>query len=1094
MKNGTIGTVVRLAGLCASAAGLMLPLSAAAGIKYWDNPAYRAFDVDCYVQDRLVLNYDGIRNAGADAAHDPDATTWANLGTGGATYDMVRYSLADGAWADGAGAGAWTDKGFVFARDAIFHEMESFTVPTTYTIQTLVDATAGGQTGIGYIMCDYNDDKLPNSVHAGNWAGCCMGIRASGGGTGNNAFYAVSSQRPYFNAASATTPFSYATFIHDNAEGVMFPGTAAPWNATDGSYRSDLAKGPFERDWGISLGGHYPRTDETFTGTIKNFRFYEKRLSDEEVAWNRVVDEARYFGRTGALPVTNVVVASNVPVATGDEPVGCYAVDGSHIFSAPATKVVKGRTYALDGYTLETWDDATGTWGAPVPYPGESSFTATETSRFRLTWLWTAGDGLVRYDADDYVQYGLVLNYDGIRNAGLGAPHDSAATTWANLGSAGAAYDMTRYSLVSSAWTEGAAQGAWTDTGFTFGKNSVFNESTEIIIPTKRTMQVLVDARASDQSSSTAGVSTPIGDVVGCYNGTYWAYYTLCMRKSGGIANSFYLNAFNGGAAARPAIYNDNYTYDYGTAIVDGNDSVFFSGTTAPWSAASSGGTTGHYKNAGYTPVEYRDGGLSIGGRYPSQEERFTGTVKFFRFYDRCLTDAEVAWNRVVDDWRYAASAVTNVVVASTRGDVQASEPDGVYEVSGSYTFTAPAAATNASGIVYAPAGYAIQVWDAATGGWGAATEREGDSYAYVVGTSPAKVRLLWRWKAVRGLRTAADYDVSDYVAGGLVLNFDGIRNAGATADHDSAATTWVNIGTDGAIRNATLSGATDADWTENGYTFAGTDKFLVKNSTGVGTASHTVQFLTDAVQNEQQGYAGVEEPSNPSIFFFSGVQAAFAAAASGGSFYYRIQGNGNDGNLRFTFDKAKPLGYVTAITDAAEKKAYVFQGDAKPAAAPGVKSYETITTPSFGNLAIGGWGGGLTQYMRGGINCFRYYDRALSDAELAQNREVDQARFFGVLSVTNLVVEVAEGEAFDCDPAPGVYKVEGSYEFTVSRAEGGRSPVGYRLQDWDPATGRWTNARAVDSLTFSYDAATATAPMQRLVWRGLRPLVVVIR
>jgi len=1054
-------------GSFALAATALCALSATAGIKYWDNPAFKAYDVDAYVQDGLIVNYDGIRNAGPGADHDPNATTWVNCANPG-TYDMTRYSTngtvgvsstaTAAAWNADASRGAWTDKGFAFNKGSIFHEMASFTVPTTYTIQTLVDATAGDQNGIGYIMCDYN---------AGNWAGCCMGIRSSaGGGTPANSFYLVSSQRPYFTASSATAQISYATVIHDNAEGVIFSGTEAPWNATDGSYRSDLAKGPFVRENGISLGGHYPRTDEMFKGTIKHFRFYSKRLSDDDVAWNRVVDEARFFGRTGALPVTNVVVASNIPVATGDEPIGCYAVDGSHVFSAPATKVVKGRTYTLDGFTVETWDGSA--WGAAVRHDGETSYTASDSALVRLTWQWTVGDGLVRYDADDYVQYGLVLNYDGIRNAGLGAAHDSAATTWANLGNGGAAYDMARYSLVDSAWTEGAAQGAWTDTGFTFGKNSVFNEAEPLLVPTKRTMQILVDAKASAQGG--------IGDVVGCYNGTKWDYFSICMRSSGTITNSFYIPVFgsgNVGTGARPAIYNDNATYDYGTAIVDGNDAVWFAGTTAPWSATDTGGTTGHLKKGSLTMTEWIDSGISLGGRYPSQDQRFTGTIKSFRFYDRCLTDAEVAWNRVVDDWRYSAT-VTNVVVASTRGDIQGNEPDGIYQVSGSYTFTAPESVT-VGAVTYAPAGYAIQTWDAATGGWGAATEYEGASYAYTVGTSPAKVRLLWRWKAVRGIRTAADYDVSDYVAGGLILNFDGIRNAGADEAHRTDVTIWANLGTDGAKRNAPLNKTADLAWTANGYNFDGTRKFVVP-ATGVGTASHTVQFLTDAVQNDQQ------DPGEASIFFFSGLQAAFAGATYSGTFYYRIQGNANDGNLCFTFDKAEPLGYVTAITDAAEKKAYVFQGDAKPTAAPGVKSYETISTPAFGELAIGGWGGGLTQYMKGGINYFRYYDRVLSDAELAQNRNVDAARYFGALGVTNVFVVAGGGTQAET----GAYKVEGEWTFTATTVNGPRGadePVTrYAIETL--VDGVWTGKTWHDGASYTYTEGTSPATV-RLTWKS---------
>ena len=60
-------------------------LPALAGVKYWDNPDFKAFDVGDYVQDGLVVNYDGIRNAGPDAEHDPNAMTWVNCADTGST-------------------------------------------------------------------------------------------------------------------------------------------------------------------------------------------------------------------------------------------------------------------------------------------------------------------------------------------------------------------------------------------------------------------------------------------------------------------------------------------------------------------------------------------------------------------------------------------------------------------------------------------------------------------------------------------------------------------------------------------------------------------------------------------------------------------------------------------------------------------------------------------------------------------------------------------------------------------------------------------------------------------------------------------------
>ena len=1073
-------------GFAASIAALAAATTATAGVKYWDNPDFKAFDVGDYVQSGLVLHYDGIRNQGPDAPHDSAATTWKNLGTGGATYDMTKGGASSSSdWVDGMG--------FHFAGDAYFKSANKQALPEYYEIQALVDAKASDASGIGYLYTRVFADTWNSSDTAWNrssiavrpeWAQNVSGTTYKGSLVFNTHYY--SNGRPLV-PTSAATVFDYITALGDSKSAALFtrldvptamPGRASPlsgsWAASNASY--------------VYIGGHDNGNNvgEALTGTVKNFRYYSRILSDEERAWNRVVDEARYFGRRAALPVTNVVIASNIPIVTGGEPVGCYAVDGSHVFSAPASKVVKGRTYTLDGYTLEEWDDATGTWGAPVSHAGELYCTATSSSRVRLTWQWTAGDGLVSYDADDYVQDGLVLHYDGIRNAGLGVAHDSAATTWVNLVNPGTD-DLTRYSLVSGSLVAGDATGSWADDGFVFSKNAVFHHPDSFTVPTRYTTQVAFDAKQSEQESITYLVCpSPDGDK------DDWQRWSVGLRKTsfnygdGSVSNVLFYCAVSATGGRLAERGSTDKVYNYATAMLDVTNAVVFTGATAPWTA--SGASYGHRVGTGSGAARTLTKGFSLAGHYPTTTELLKGTIKDFRFYNRVLSDAEVAWNRIVDEARYFTEP--NVVVASTRFDVQGNEPDGEYGVSGAYTFTAPASVT-VGNVTYEPAGYAIQTWDDANGVWGAATEYEGSSYTYTT-AGGGKVRLLWRWKAVRGIRTAADYDVSDYVAGGLALHLDGIRNVGATEAHDFGATTWVNIGTDGGARNATVTKTTGLAWTTNGYTFDGTRKFLVSNATGLGTASHTVQFLTDALQNEQQGYAGVEEPSNPSIYFFSGAQAVFAGATSGGTFYYRIQGNGSDTGLKFTFDKASPLGYVTCITDAAEKKAYVFRGDAKPTTSPGMKSYNSISTPSFGELAVGGWGGGTSQYMKGTINYFRYYDRVLSDAELAQNRMVDQARYFGAVGVTNVLVTVEDGAVGIAPAENGAYFVEGQYTFTAT----GPAGLGYKLSVPD-GNGGW---RALDTIgqgdTFSYDKSAAEPPPAcvKLEWRLEKPFVMVIR
>ena len=1077
---------IALAGLCLAVLG---QATASAGIKYWDNPDFKAFDVGDYVQDGLVLNYDGIRNAGADAPHDPNATTWANLGTGGAAYDLSKGgAAANSGWTDG--------KGFHFAGDAFFKSGSKQALPEYYEIQTLVDAKASDASGIGYVYTRVFADTWNSSDTA--WNASSIAVRPAWSQTVSDTTYKgslvfnthyYSNGRPLVPTSSATT-YDYITALGDSKSSALFtglevptamPGRASPqsgsWTARNASY--------------IYLGGHDNGSGvgEALTGTVKNFRYYSRILDADERAWNRVVDEARYFGRTAPLPVTNVVVASNIPIVSGEEPAGCYAVDGSHTFTAPASKVVKGRTYTLDGYIIETWDDASGTWGEAVRSDGALAVEITSTDRKRLTWQWTPGDGLVAYDAGDYVQDGLVLHYDGIRNAGLDAPHDSAATTWVNVANPGTG-DLARYSLVSSAWQEGAATGSWTNNGFVFSKNALFRYADSFTVPTRYTTQAVLEAKQSEQDNI-AYIVCPSPDG----NSSDWLRWSVGLRKTsfdygdGSVANVLFYCAADAAGGRLAERGSTDKVYNYATAMLDITNAVVFTGTTAPWTAT--GASYGHRVKTGSGSARTLTKGFSLAGHYSTTDELLKGTIHDFRFYDRVLSDAEVAWNRVVDEARYFTEP--NVVVASTRADIQANETDGEYGVSGSYTFTAPESATIGN-ITYAPAGYAIQQWDDAAGCWGAATEYTGASYAYTA--AAGKVRLLWRWKAVSGIRTAADYDVSDYVAGGLTFHLDGIRNAGAAKDHDSNATTWVNIGTDGEARNATVTKTDDLAWTENGYTFDGTRKFLVSNATGLGTASHTVQFLTDAVQNNQQN------PSGATIYFFSGVAAWFAGATYSGSYYYRIQGNGNDLNLRFTFDKDAPIGYATLMTDAAAKKAYAFRGDSMPEAEPNVKSYDSISAPSFGNLAIGGWGGAESQYMKGTINYFRYYDRVLSDAELAQNREVDQARYFGELGVTNVLVRTKYAYAGDGEEvlaeAPGAYKVEGSWTFSatsVNDRNGNLRPVaGCSIEELG-LNGRWTNRTWHDGSRFTYDAAAENGRTIRLTWSvGPDSMTVIIR
>ena len=178
---------------------------------------------------------------------------------------------------------------------------------------------------------------------------------------------------------------TYATAMLNGADAVIFAGTSAPWNAPStggatGHYKNtEKTQGASAFNNGYSIGGHYPRTDELFKGTLKNYRFYDRVLTDDEVVWNRNVDSARYFGE---LATTNVLV-----VAGGgtQAETGAYKVEGSWDFTAQ-TVSQDGDTKEVAGYwteELSNGDWINKKWHEGTKYPYEEG---TSPVTVRLTW------------------------------------------------------------------------------------------------------------------------------------------------------------------------------------------------------------------------------------------------------------------------------------------------------------------------------------------------------------------------------------------------------------------------------------------------------------------------------------------------------------------------------------------------------------------------------------------------------------------------------------------------------------------------------------------------------------------------------------
>ncbi|MBR1588689.1 MAG: hypothetical protein IJ658_10230 [Kiritimatiellae bacterium] len=1021
-----------------------LTLAAQAGLKYWTGGGY---DADSYVQDGLVLNYDGIRNVGLTTGHSATTTTWKNLGNGGATYDLSRAN-----WTEGRGA--WEDDGYRFTTEvgkAAHFDSPSITWNLSgqnRTIQIACDINRTDRQcetttrNLGYIFYGMSGTKCSDNDP---WRWFSVGVRSDNGTS--SGVYSLACNLAYTYAVG--DHFDYVTSILGDDYVSTFTGTTPPTSGTANTgYSKDASKrGDMATITKFTLGGS---NSQGLTGKIKNVRYYNRVLEKEEIAWNRAVDDARFFGQPVlSIPATNAVIASSISAVSGNEASGAYAVDAAgYVFSAPAATNVNGRAYACTGYTLETWDAATGGWGTPESHVGELSCAATETSRIRITWQWTPGDGLVTYDVGDYVQGGLVLHYDGIRNAGAGRPHSATTRTWVNLAAPGG-HDLTYRTADTPAWTAD---------GCKFPASTVFLGGA-FTVPSACTTQAAVDALPRDLSASLGYIWFSSGD-----GNKNWTKWSCSVRQADAIwFNTHYFTKDRPKWSTTPHIA-------YFTGIANETYTAAFAGTEEPTNAP------GRYAcGDGTNCTAFTVSGWSVGGD-GGGGQMLAGTVKNFRFYSRVLTKAELAHNRMVDNARfYGVLPETNVVVASSHLFLPGNEADGQYQVSGSYVFTAPETASD-RGVDYALDGYTVETWT--NGEWGPATKHEGASYAYA--TTAGKVRLTWQWKATRGLRTAADYDVQDYAGAGLFLNYDGLRNVGAGVPHNANANKWANLAPSGAFYDIALYSGTKA-WLDDGFPFAKDKRFYAWNGFVVPT-HYTFQTLVDArpADHENLGYVFFPPQRGDDNSFWMKCSIGIRKNANGASIlansFYLVNDTPMGGRPCIVGEQ---FTYATAMM--CGDHSVMFAGTEAPTSgtiATGYKAKGSGNTPTPYELTpfAVGWD------FWGTIKNLRYYDRVLTTAELERNRNVDAARYFGALATTNVFVEACGGAQAEA----GAYKVEGAWTFTATTAakkNGTLVPV-TRYTVETLTNGEWTNKEWHDGASYTYTEGTDPAAV-RLTWHG---------
>ena len=658
-----------------------------------------------YVQSGLVLHFDGIENAGAEVAHDGSAVEWKDLSSNGNHAQFKKISEDT--------TGAWLDNGFRFDGKCLFVTGTNLDIAPELkaTVQTVSEYSSEEQRA-SYVV-EENGKTLKYNFYPSIFGTGEKGFTLFCESTGKHLYFDTT-QSSVANCWS--WPGRYATAVYNAGTGYVFQSVTPVAELLPGT--SSTAIGAKQWSIGCGTGAHTGRsTYFSMIGTVHAVRAYNRILTDDELKWNRIIDDYRYFGvATECLPTNAVVVVSETAGCGGAEPGGIYLPSGWTFASTSGVKTIGEKDYEVCGYVLETWDEAAKSWTDPVTNLQSASWMSPVSGTWpsvRLTWITRIVRGVVAVpDVGDYVQDGLVLHLDGYRNVGADVPHDATSTRWVDLAGGNAA-DITHHSPDSSQWT---------DDGYFFDGNTVAIMNNDITLFTTVTVQVAcgnIDTSAQTAKFPSIMGLTSTRDSLNIYWNSVQEYWYLKVGDN--IAGG-----------------KRNWDGDYLSAICTGEKKSFFD-TSIP----SAWGTWDKFIGT-ITPI--------FGGGRGHFAEAYTdwylkGEIKNARIYDRALTNEELEKNREIDEVRRTYRP--NVEVADGSCGAAVEEP-GLYHVQGEWTFSATNV-VDRFGCHRTVVGYTLEA--AQDGAWGEPVRYQGSTYTHKVDEQVSDfVRLVWRLSP-RGLR-----------------------------------------------------------------------------------------------------------------------------------------------------------------------------------------------------------------------------------------------------------------------------------------------------------------------------------------------------
>ena len=671
-------------------------------------------------------------------------------------------------------------------------------------------------------------------------------------------------------------------------------------------------------------------------------------------------------GDLPAFDVSATVVAGNHgQVKAGED--GDWSASTDVTFPVGTTTNLFARPD--EGYEFDCWQAD----GVPVAWTPELNLSAayllegaTEvTARFRL--------------AIGYVQEGLVVHLDGIRNVGVDLPYDPGAAVWKDLKGT---LDFTRDKL---------------DSGSLFGRwNRVDDHSFVYNGSTAKAATAAPEYKTIDARLKMADATVPSGFCF--YSGikkTFSSHHIVNLKSETIPSYAFEYNGVDNfllplTAEDKTVMRTVAATYDTNpkdSAAAAGKKiaKVFDAGVACaePYSSSS-------YLGADATVAIIGD--RKTGSAYPTR-----GEISAIRLYDRVLSDAELLYNANVDRIRFEGADPAELtwpqsctyndethqvefavsVESASHGQVKVGE-GGAWGSKGQavYSFTGRSA-ENVQLFAQPAAGYEVDCWklNGVIVGYGNEFVLEGAAVSV----------------GVENLLTVQFRPTIAYVQDGLIVYLDGIHNVGADLPHDPNATVWKDLAGDLDFTLCTdAQGKYRGSWGDDHFKFA-------RGSAAAETAAPKYLTLDARV-------AGTTKHTGTGFYFYSGnknprqsYSSRFLVNGSGRAYYFELEPKEPFVHLPFADDEQQLESITLSATYADNDYIAAIYSN-------GVEHVTTSLTSTdyFGRDAtfaiIGGRNVNASADNPGTGNFYslRLYDRVLTASELAYNACVDRVRFEG--------------------------------------------------------------------------------------------------